>query len=298
MPKYSRHTYHSQKGITMRTEFYGKHCPVCRNSFREGDNVVVCPVCGTPHHRECYAKDNKCGVEEYHASGFVWKGYLPDEEADPEKTADKVEIDFDTEGTDNTNTTQQNINTVPYAEFKKSFEDPSLGDDGVSMKELTAFASRSLFHYVQAFSVIRGFGGGKKRKTFFNICSGFLAPMHQFYRKMDLLGMIMIVVTLLPSLLIALNESYFIANQSLYYLFNFLSIAEQILLCLFGDYLYYRHAVRKIRSIREKYKDNTNSDEYYAALELAGRPSLPRAIIGTLVFVLCSSLILIIPGAQ
>lgn len=280
----------------MRTEFYGKHCPVCRNSFREGDNVVVCPVCGTPHHRACYEKENKCGVEEYHASGFVWKGYLPDEE--PEITVEKENNAFGATGTENMNTAQHDINTDPFAEMMNRFEDPARGEDGVSMKELTAFASRSLFHYVQAFSVIRGSGGMKKRKTFFNICSGLLAPMHQFYRKMDLLGIIMIVVMLLPSLLIALNETYFVNNASFYYFFNFLSIAEQILLCLFGDYLYYRHAVRKIRSIREKYKDNTNSDEYYAALELAGRPSLPRAIIGTLLFVLCSSLILIIPGVQ
>ncbi len=280
----------------MRTEFYGKRCPVCRNIFREGDNVVVCPVCGTPHHRECYAKENKCGVEEYHASGFVWKGYLPGEE--PEITVEKENNAFGSAETENTNAAQQDGNIPSYADFLKRYEDRSPGEDGVSMKELTVFASRSLFHYVQAFSAIRGFGGGKKRKTFFNICSGLLAPMHQFYRKMDLLGIIMIVVMLLPSLLIALNENYFMNNMSFYYFFNFLSIAEQILLCLFGDYLYYRHAVRKIRSIREKYKDNANSDEYYAALELAGRPSLPRAIIGTLVFVLCSSLILVIPGVQ
>lgn len=274
----------------MRTEFYGKHCPVCRGEFKEGDSVVVCPVCGTPHHRECYAKENKCGLEKYHASGFVWKGYLPGEE--PEITVEKEES-FGEE-----NTAQQDADMPSYADFLKSYEDRSPGADGVSMKELTVFASRSLFHYVRAFSSIRGFGGGKKRKTYFNICSGLLAPMHQFYRKMDLFGIIMIVVMLLPSLLIALNENFFLNNASFYYLFNFLNLAEQILLCLFGDYLYYRHAVKKIKSIREKYKDNANSDEYYAALEYAGRPSIARAIIGTLVFVLCSSLILMIPGVQ
>ncbi len=280
----------------MRTEFYGKRCPVCRNRFREGDNVVVCPVCGTPHHRECYEKENKCGVEEYHALGFVWKGNLPDEE--PEITVEKEDNQFGAAGTENMNGAQADLGADPFAEMINRFKTPSLGEDGVSMKELMAYTSRSLYHYAQAFLVIRGDSGMKKRKTFFNICSGLLAPMHQFYRKMDLLGIIMIVVMLLPSLLIALNESYFVNNASFYYFFNFLSIAEQILLCLFGDYLYYRHAVKKIISIREKYIGDTNSDEYYETLELAGRPSLPRAIIGTLVFVLCSSLILIIPGVQ
>ena len=28
-------------------------CPVCGETFQNGDDVVVCPECGAPHHREC-----------------------------------------------------------------------------------------------------------------------------------------------------------------------------------------------------------------------------------------------------
>lgn len=54
--------------------FYtGYECPVCRNKFKESDDVVVCPICGTPHHRECYNSLGHCANEDKHAGGFVWQ---------------------------------------------------------------------------------------------------------------------------------------------------------------------------------------------------------------------------------
>lgn len=35
-------------------------CPVCNENFDENSDVVVCPDCGTPHHRECWFKNNGC----------------------------------------------------------------------------------------------------------------------------------------------------------------------------------------------------------------------------------------------
>ncbi len=48
-------------------------CPVCGINFNETDDVVVCPICGTPHHRECWHKNGRCINEAKHAEGFVWQ---------------------------------------------------------------------------------------------------------------------------------------------------------------------------------------------------------------------------------
>ena len=48
-------------------------CPVCERVFQEGDDIVTCPKCGTPHHRECYASIGKCANSDLHSSGFVYK---------------------------------------------------------------------------------------------------------------------------------------------------------------------------------------------------------------------------------
>ncbi len=54
--------------------FYtGYECPVCHNKFKESDDIVVCPACGTPHHRECYNSLGRCVNEDKHALGFVWQ---------------------------------------------------------------------------------------------------------------------------------------------------------------------------------------------------------------------------------
>ena len=29
-------------------------CPVCGDTFKEDDDIVVCPQCGAPYHRACY----------------------------------------------------------------------------------------------------------------------------------------------------------------------------------------------------------------------------------------------------
>lgn len=48
-------------------------CPVCDKIFTPEDDIVFCPVCGTPHHRECYNSLGKCVNEDKHESGFEYK---------------------------------------------------------------------------------------------------------------------------------------------------------------------------------------------------------------------------------
>ena len=54
-----------------------------------------------------------------------------------------------------------------------------------------------------------------------------------------------------------------------------------ILVCLFGDYLYYRHAVKRIHQIRAKFDDG-RAEGYYGALAAKGSPSWLRAIAASL----------------
>lgn len=57
--------------------YYNQKCPHCENVFTKDDDIVVCPVCGTPQHRECYEEENKCVNSYKHQDDYVWK---PDEE--------------------------------------------------------------------------------------------------------------------------------------------------------------------------------------------------------------------------
>lgn len=53
-------------------KYEGVQCPVCLKAFDSDSDVVVCPECGTPHHRECYDKTGDCINAVKHGSTFVW----------------------------------------------------------------------------------------------------------------------------------------------------------------------------------------------------------------------------------
>lgn len=52
----------------MSLNIKGKSCPVCHAYLFEEDDVVFCPICGAPHHRECYSKLGHCGLEQFHGT--------------------------------------------------------------------------------------------------------------------------------------------------------------------------------------------------------------------------------------
>ena len=65
------HRYRFGGPYTM--DYTGIKCPVCEKTFTKQDDVVVCPECGAPYHRECYQKEGHCIFEEKHQKGESWQ---------------------------------------------------------------------------------------------------------------------------------------------------------------------------------------------------------------------------------
>lgn len=49
-------------------------CDGCGRVFQNDDDIVVCPECATPQHRECYKEKGGCVNAHLHAEGFQWQG--------------------------------------------------------------------------------------------------------------------------------------------------------------------------------------------------------------------------------
>lgn len=281
--------------------FENKLCPVCRSRFNEKADVVVCPICGTPHHRICYLTKNKCALEDMHESGWTWNGMLPDEE--PEKLPHEELSAVITNAVDPSEVDSHHAeypSGTPYEEEQKMFEeklgddnpfrelfrslnDKEVGVDGVSMHELVAYSATSVYHYGRAFKAFRGNVDGKRHKLFINFCSGLFAPVFQFYRKMNVFGVFTLLLTLVPSLISILTpEAILATNSTLLYTLNFAQVVITILLCMFGDYIYYRHCVRNIVRFRKSYDGDTKSDDYFMALYERGKPTFAGGLIGAL----------------
>ncbi|MCL2514014.1 MAG: DUF2628 domain-containing protein [Oscillospiraceae bacterium] len=53
--------------------YTGIKCAACGSEFIENDDIVVCPRCGTPEHRGCYAENDGCANESRHEEGYFWQ---------------------------------------------------------------------------------------------------------------------------------------------------------------------------------------------------------------------------------
>lgn len=54
-------------------KYIGQSCTSCKEKFIENDDIVVCPDCGSPYHRECYKNEGKCIRYDLHESKEGWK---------------------------------------------------------------------------------------------------------------------------------------------------------------------------------------------------------------------------------
>lgn len=52
-------------------------CIACRNEFEPDDDIVVCPDCGTPYHRDCWNAHGHCINTELHETGKAWARPAP-----------------------------------------------------------------------------------------------------------------------------------------------------------------------------------------------------------------------------
>lgn len=58
----------------------GQKCPVCNAYLFEEDDIVTCPECGTPHHRDCYQFLGHCAHAELHGTE---RQFTPPVKAEP-----------------------------------------------------------------------------------------------------------------------------------------------------------------------------------------------------------------------
>lgn len=70
-------------------DFIGEKCAACHEVFTADDDIVVCPDCGSPHHRDCYLKEKKCANADKHLSGYKWtRNNSSGSESTAEKTSE------------------------------------------------------------------------------------------------------------------------------------------------------------------------------------------------------------------
>lgn len=157
-------------------------CPICEKEFTNDDDIVVCPLCGTPHHRDCYKKNGECGNYDKHNEGFRWtsseKNKLVTEDTAPLPPLDNAnEIAQPT--------ANAFFGANPLSQFPQEVE------DGVSSEDVAGFVQ------IHAIKYLRNFFYTKSNKKTFSWAAFFFTPYWFFYRKLYKLGAIFMALALL-----------------------------------------------------------------------------------------------------
>lgn len=210
--------------------FYGSRCISCKEEFRHGDDIVVCPECGTPYHRECYKKEGRCINEALHASGYSWKPITEEEAAaaevsesgtircfrcGEENTADMLfctkcglplhqneppERPFNDiyspnryPGGESSKEQQPQMNSAPFR--NTIMLDKNSEIDGITIEDYACYVKSNPIYFITTF--FRFFKLGSKIS--FNFGAVLFPEFYMLYRKMYVRGIIMLILSFLLS---------------------------------------------------------------------------------------------------
>lgn len=223
----------------------GIHCPVCDKRFAEDDDIVVCPICGAPHHRECYQKLGSCALSELHIKGQEWQPAGAPADGEPQESTSTAERVCAACGAQNppdglfckscgaqlSGAQRENAPSGGFSglggnlftagngvknDLASAFGGlkPTEEISGVSARDLALFVGENSAYFLPRWKVL------STRRAGFSINFGalFFNFAYFFYRKMYLVGgllLALIALTQLPAIFIAPEYvEWFMANFS------------------------------------------------------------------------------------
>ncbi|MDD6175211.1 MAG: RING finger protein [Firmicutes bacterium] len=281
-------------------KYEGAKCPVCHAYLMEDDDIVVCPECGAPHHRECWKSIGHCGCEQLHAEGKTWA--MPAKE-DPAPDAQGVkklcpachapnapdalfcsrcgspmqqEAPFSGgayPGAPGGQPGQQG-GPMPYGGFQPMVIDPLGGVapdeeiDGVQAKDLALVVGQNSAYYLPRFREI-----SKGNHRFFPNFTAFLFNVPwMFFRRMVWPAIAVLLLELalnIPNawlMVRVLTDANFSSAsisaqfQNVTYLCSMAQFALNFVICIFANKFYMKQCVRMAKELRE----NSADDESFA----------------------------------
>ncbi len=204
--------------------FENQICPVCNEKFKESHEIVVCPECGTPHHRDCYNSLGECKNASLHKEGFSFEPVetekekidilIDDEIKNTKDVVNVVNVEFN--GDDSKN--NENLRSTIEELFKningKSTDQVLINNTPSSYYE--AAIGKNQNYYMPRFLIMEG----TQKKHLLNVCAFVFPFAWSVYRKMYKLALLvfciyiaLLGVTIAP---ILANEEYIEAMNKCY----------------------------------------------------------------------------------
>ena len=283
--------------------FTGKECVYCHQTFKEGDDVVVCPICGAPHHRECFNKEHKCALESKHGTNEEWD------------KQNKLNFDTPPQIKQQENSTYKENEIPDMEQFEKygfMNQNEKIGD--VSADELANFVGKGSYYYLSKFKKMNQTGKGT-----WNFWAFFFNYLYFFYRKLYKQGIILLIIAVIgtvPSFMVinqftqhvalaAQNEIItvnsverillemmyeetnpdFASFNFWFTMTNIMSIVNFVIALMVGfgaNKIYMKHCIEKIKYTRAAVMDYKANPNYKYSLRMIGGVSLQKAMFAVL----------------
>lgn len=80
----------------MSKQLESKTCAFCHEILFEEDDIVVCPDCGAPYHRECFSRCGKCLFEEHHGTDLQYDALKKSQDEEPKREEAKTKSSAET----------------------------------------------------------------------------------------------------------------------------------------------------------------------------------------------------------
>lgn len=176
-------------------------CPVCHKQFDKDDDIVTCPECGTPHHRECYNAIGHCVNKGLHKTEYSFldaeKPSKSESQAPPkseyyspadtdENEVQEVDIISEAKSESNANTDDNSESSQKgYSPFQSiqfdTGEFKEKGEiDGVDIQDIAATVRSNAPRFVSKFKDF----SSKNKKVSWNWCAFFFGSFYLLFRKM------------------------------------------------------------------------------------------------------------------
>jgi len=261
--------------------YTGETCLICKNIFNENDDVVSCPECGTPYHRNCYKEKKRCVNEALHASHGSWMA-----ENFTQKAADNNVHVCAKCGCPNspeaescrmcgTFLSEKSISDEPEnSQGSAVFGDPEINeffgfdanetmdsDNSITLGEMADYVKSNRFFYIISFKKLKDAAA----KVSLNIIA-FLIPEYFFAsRKMYGWAAVAFVISFIlgiPALMLELSSQdvfgrafseYFTlhpVNERLVDICMYVELGFRAVAGLAANALYYRHIISRLKKLR------------------------------------------------
>lgn len=274
--------------------YTGEKCVACGKAFVDEDDVVVCPECGSPHHRDCYSINKRCANIALHEANEKWK-----RSGDDDTENEKFRLEGAPEFAEKSAERSDRRSDEPYAGgfgngmngenggvFSEGDIDAALSfigfnpnEDmgGATVKEVSQFVGTNTLYYLPIFKRMKDFG----TKVSINISCLIFPPLYFANRRMwgwAIVSAVLVVLLGMPELILTLAsqlkdiERYesvlsviYDHQNTLQTLSTYTGLGSWIVsmfLCLFGNWLYYRYVMRSIRKIKTLCTDDSAKTQY------------------------------------